>query len=299
MPCYRPVTAWMPLDGGAISFKEVKNAREIKVNCNQCIGCRLRRQRDWAVRCYCESRMHPIDQCWFATLTYDDDNLPSDYSLNYRDIQLFHKRARKKLGSFRFFVCGEYGETTLRPHYHALYFGLDLPDARKSNGVRSKHDIYSSEQLEQCWGKGNVALGRISWQSARYTAGYILKKDSRDERYERIHPVTGEICNVEREFGKMSLKPGIGATWFEKYYTDLNAGGIDGVVVNGTIHQTPKYFDALLVGIDPEMAEGLIADRVKEAVDNWENSTRERLAVREKVAHAREKFQLERKGYAL
>ena len=98
MTCYRPLTAFKPLDGGPVTFFEKPNSREIQLSCGQCIGCRIRKRENWAVRCYCESKMHQDNI--FLTLTYDDEHLPSDGSLNYRHYQLFMKRLRKRSGRF-------------------------------------------------------------------------------------------------------------------------------------------------------------------------------------------------------
>jgi len=113
VPCYRPVVAFQPSDGGPVIFTEKKDHRQIILPCGGCIGCRIRKREEWATRIYCEAKMHKEN--YFVTLTYDDTHLPVDCGLNYRDIELFHKRLRKAVGPFRFFVTGEYGEQNKRP----------------------------------------------------------------------------------------------------------------------------------------------------------------------------------------
>lgn len=217
MACFRPVTVWKPLDGGKVLYRERPNCREVQIRCGRCIGCRIDRRDAWAFRCYAESMMH--EKSWFLTLTYDQDHLPRDVSLNHRDWQLFAKRAREKYGPFRFFMCGEYGDQTKRPHYHALVYGIDFPDMLKFNSVYATTDLFRSEDLDKTWGKGQVAIGHVSMQSARYVASYVTKRSSNnfDGRYDRVDDMTGEVYQVMPEYGKMSLKPGIGARWFEKY----------------------------------------------------------------------------------
>ena len=55
----------------------------------------------------------------FVTLTYNDDNLPPDLSLDKRAFQLFMKRLRKRVKvPIRFFACGECLGST------RLHFGM-------------------------------------------------------------------------------------------------------------------------------------------------------------------------------
>ena len=64
----------------------------------------------------------------FVTLTYDEDHIPSNHSLKKSDLQKWFKRVRKEIEpkKIRYFACGEYGDKTQRPHYHAIIFGLSL-----------------------------------------------------------------------------------------------------------------------------------------------------------------------------
>ena len=62
----------------------------------------------------------------FITLTYNDENLPNPPVVSKREAQLFIKRLRKLLYPklFRYYIVGEYGDKSNRPHYHALLFGV-------------------------------------------------------------------------------------------------------------------------------------------------------------------------------
>jgi len=294
MACYRPITCWKPLDGGPVSFSEKKDCREIAIKCGQCIGCRIDKREEWAVRCYAESKMHKSN-C-FVTLTYSDDNIPPLYSLNYRDFQLFMYRLRQKCGPVRFFMCGEYGEQLGRPHYHALFFGLDFADKRKSNSVYSDFDLYESETLTKLWDKGHSTIGELTYESARYCAVYATKKivgDKAEDHYFTVDERTGECGLRVPEFARMSLKPGIGEAWLRKYWPDLYVTGHNAVLVNGSRKKIPRFFDKKMDEIAPLLMDDVEYKRFKEV--NHENNTRERLAVRENCAKAKERFNLERK----
>ena len=117
MPCYYPLQGWRSKEltkngKRAIVFDRKKGYvdQPLEVPCGQCIGCRLDRSRDWALRCIHEAQLHEDNS--YITLTYDDDNLPANASLDKSDFQKFMKRLRKSLGDkkVRFFHCGEYGE---------------------------------------------------------------------------------------------------------------------------------------------------------------------------------------------
>ena len=118
MTCYHPIEAWRVHGDTKLRFV-FNNSLDVKehlyVPCGQCVGCRLERSRQWAIRCVHEAQMHRSN-C-FITLTYSPDFLPDPPSLNLRDFQLFMKRLRKRFGDgIRFFHCGEYGEQCGRPH---------------------------------------------------------------------------------------------------------------------------------------------------------------------------------------
>lgn len=295
MPCFRPVTCWVPLGGGPISFRELKDCREVKIPCRYCIGCRLQRQQSWALRCYCEARMHSRNA--FVTLTYDNDHLPPGGNLDYSHVQKFIRALRKALGPYRYFVAGEYGSEMLRPHYHLLGFGLDIPDRVQSNGMRSREPLYTSETLAKAWPHGHHSIGEVTYASANYCASYILHAHRStgpdDPHYHRYDPSTGEHWTVRPEFARMSLKPGIGATWLRKYHPECFTH--DGIVHQGKVRPLPPYFDELLALVDPDQFDDVEYKRIQKAQLKWADNTPERLAVREKCTNARLQFEKEKR----
>ena len=142
------------------------------------------------------------DRNCFLTLTYDDQNVPQDYSVRKREWQLLMKRVRKFAGSgVRFFGCGEYGDRGGRPHYHGLLFGLDFED-KKLWSVRDGYRVYKSDQLEKLWPFGMSEIGSVTPESAGYVARYCLKKftgKGADDHYSRVSPIDGQVHRVEPE----------------------------------------------------------------------------------------------------
>lgn len=211
-------------------------------------------------------------------------------SLDYRHCQLWLKRLRKKFGPVRFFLGGEYGEQFGRPHYHALLFGLTLTDCVPCR-LLGRSDLFRSAEMDALWGYGSVVLGRVTFESAAYVARYCLKKVNGDlaaKHYEYVDPETGEVKQRAPEFGRMSLKPGIGARWIERYSSDVYPHGR--VVARGVEQAAPRYYDKWFSKADPEGSEWLAYERYIEGLSRASDRTPERLAVQEACAKARVKF---------
>lgn len=263
--------------------------RNLVLPCGQCSGCRLEHSRQWAVRCYHEASLHEHNA--FITLTFNDENLPPDYSLSVRTHQLFMKRLRKKYGAgVRFYLCGEYGPKTLRPHYHACLFGMDFSDKYAwsvSSGKRGDL-LYRSPGLEEVWPYGFASIGAVTFDSAAYVARYVMKKitgDQAADHYQVVNMSTGEIFRQQPEYVCMSRRPGIGAGWFEKFHSDVYTG--DFVVINGKKVRPPRFYDSQYEVLDPNAFSALKRARISGSKKHAANNTRARLKVREKVQLAK------------
>lgn len=172
--------------------------------CGQCMPCRINKRRMWTARMVLEAAAHPA--AFFCTMTFDKDGIERRFSAGYeckvcqtrhtardvcvRDAQLFLKRLRLE-ERVRYYVCGEYGDTSGRPHYHAMLFG--------QAGV--------STAAVRAWPYGGVHVGWCTPESAAYISGYVAKGLTRrgDHR----------LLGRRPEFARMSLKPGIGSVGLE------------------------------------------------------------------------------------
>lgn len=294
MPCYHPLQASFFTNASGkkvLSFnselaaqasrafkagREFKSDSILSLPCGQCMGCRLERSRQWAVRCMHEASLHE-DNC-FITLTYDDSHLPSDGSLNKRHFQLFIKSLRQEFSDvrIRYYQCGEYGDLLARPHYHACLFGFDFSDKclwKVVNGQR----LYLSDTLARIWGKGFCTIGALTFESAAYVARYCTKKITgkrSEDHYQGRQP----------EYNTMSLKPGIGAGWYDKWKSDCFPS--DYLVVNGAKCKPPRFYDKLLDREDSFLFEKIKQARLELASDDDDNGYR-RLLDREKCQMAR------------
>jgi len=235
----------------------------------------------------------------FVTLTYDDDHLPPDMCVRKIVLSDFIRRTRRSLPfKIRFFGVGEYGELSFRPHYHALLFGLHFTDGVCIRpATESRPALFRSPTLEGLWPYGHSSYGTVTFDSARYVAGYCVKKVSgkiAPEHYRRCDPKTGEVYQLEPEFGLMSRRPGIGATWFAKYGADVYPS--DQVIANGFPAKPPRYYDKRHALVDPESWEATRVARVKRAHENYEETMPARL--RAKAAVAKSKLTLKKRELA-
>lgn len=238
MACSHPIFAWPNLQSdGTYQFRmlksvdydvndywlDIKSGRTpaVKFPCRKCLGCRLQKSEDWAVRCLMEQCYH--EHSWFLTLTYADEFVPKTFSvdsltgealhphmtLQKSDLQKFIKRLRKTQ-AVRYFAAGEYGSVTFRPHYHLILFGPDFKDRVRIQDGSAGGTYYTSETISALWPFGMHVLGDCSFQSVAYVARYTMKKAKADVRS------VWESFNIQPEFQVMSLKPAIGY----QYYLD-------------------------------------------------------------------------------
>ena len=235
----------------------------VPLPCGQCVGCRIDYSRQWANRCMLELGYH--DSAWFCTFTYDDEHVPRTYypdpdtgeaipvlTLQKRDFQLLMKRIRKKFENdkIRFFMSGEYGSSTFRPHYHAILFGLHLDDLVPYKTVKEAdqyYTYYNSESLQECWPFGYVVVGEVTWESCAYTARYVMKKLKGKEA------VFYESHNIQPEFTLMSRKPGIARQYYDEHpglydFDFINVSTLKG----GKRFRPPRYYDKLFEIDNPE-----------------------------------------------
>lgn len=219
--------------------------------CGYCYACKLNYSSLWGQRLMNEAKFH--EKKIFVTLTYDAKKLPfgqCDVCKDYYgypvlhdgkqickvDAQKFLKRLRKKR-KVRYYLTGEYGDKTHRPHYHAILFGVNSEDEKT---------------VHQTWGKGYVYVGDVTTDSCNYVTGYITKKLKGDERKEYIKSGKGQ--NEVEPFGMMSRKPGIGAEFCDRYGKDIVARGFAYVKANKS--PIPRYYIERVKTKDDE-AKGL------------------------------------------
>lgn len=182
--------------------------------CGRCDLCKNRLRREWAHRVELEAAAH--EHNCFLTLTYADEHLPTlgdgTSTLAPEDARNWLKRFRKALttkrrppnaqNTIRFFLVGEYGDKTFRPHYHAAIFGYPACRFGRTRLHRATCcDV--CELVRDTWGKGRIEVGTVEAASAKYVAGYVTKKMTRydDPRLQGRMPEFSRQSNREGGLG--------------------------------------------------------------------------------------------------
>ena len=294
MPCYTPLLGYRTTtvnENGkrGITFNPQKGHPDLQVQvpCGQCIGCRLEKSRQWALRCVHEMKLH--SQNCFITLTFNDQHLNPNGSLVKSDFQNFMKRLRKNTkAKIRYFHCGEYGDQLKRPHHHAILFGYEPEDKKyfKNNG---DYKLYSSEILDKAWqNQGHALIGEANFETAAYVARYILKKQTGSgakDYYKELQP----------EYTTMSRRPGIGKDFYEKYKHEIWRD--DNIVINSKRMKPPKYYENQLEQIDPILLQEIKNERFKLAKESSDFNNLERLHEKEdcqilKASHNKRQYEM-------
>lgn len=304
MGCFNPLEAYRDRgDSKKIRFGHDAGQDSLWLPCGQCIGCRMDRAKAWSIRCMHEASMW--DNNCFITLTYNNENLPGHGKLVYDDFKLFMKRLRKRFKGqkstvykgevvypIRFYMCGEYGDQDGRPHFHALLFNFDFPDRVLWKKTGAGERLYRSAILEDLWRYGYSSVGDVTMKSAGYVARYVMKKvngdAARHHYFAGYDEDTGECLFAPGEFNRMSLKPGIGQDWFDKYYEDVYPEG-KVVLEGGKKSKPPKFYDLKYKEMFPDKFEDMQEARILAAAEHRADNMPDRLAVKEEVLRARVK----------
>jgi len=186
------------------------------IPCGKCKGCAADKSKEWAVRMTHEATEY--DRNCFVTLTYADapDAINKDHVKKF--IRLLRKESSRPI---RYFACGEYGEKTHRPHYHAILFNEDF----RGGAYNINDELYGNPFLSHIWGRGTVSIADFSHATACYVAGYVAKKIG--------DPDTFQL---------QSRKPPLGWKWAMKHQEELQ--NLETIVIEGRQYPIPKkYFE--------------------------------------------------------
>lgn len=231
--CYRPIhignKSSYPVPG--ISYDGYD------VPCGKCLECRQQKQSEWQTRIAFElsSLYSRHGRAVFLTFTYSPTCLPvyEDASyivdettkehfnvpcFNHGDVLAFLNRIKvymnKKYGkgTYKYFVCSEYGKETKRPHYHAIFFlepcvdWFDFVEKCRSKWTYGfmfpKYDRYRQCYIDK---KGNaIKDGKPCISSLGGCSKYVSKYITKDMSYYGT-PVISQYLQVPANRDRMRL----------------------------------------------------------------------------------------------
>ena len=273
--------------------KEGSRLRYGLTGCKKCWACRLNYSIEWAARIIHECEKTP-GMNYFVTLTYDNDHVPVLDRLEYKD-QDGNKQVRYNDGTFRpslnkddarkfinslrkylsrtynhtglkFYMCGEYGGQTSRPHFHYILMNCPLnPTKFYDNHIdENGKDHWKQKEIEAQWKKGMIDVALVEFGDAAYVARYGTKlflKGGTEEDYAKL--------GIVKEFTRCSRNPGIGLDFVRRHELDLLL--TDEIVMKNssdkTVHvKLPQYYVKKLEEIYPEYIDQLKNERQRIAI---------------------------------
>lgn len=235
-------------------------SQRLFVPCGNCELCLKRYKTDWVLRISLEAaecaRQNKLS--FFLTLTFDDDHCPPELDISI--IQKFFKRLRKSFPErFSYFLSGEYGGQTARPHFHCVVMGV------------SNEEFFIS-CVDRCWSTfGFYSASLLNYARAGYVTNYSLKKldykDKRlpvgfydmslDDRFIFLSKFSPDLLESKIVFHPVfslaSKRPGIARSYVLRNIDRLRKDKV--VHFNGFVYALPRYFRKIITEKYPEFKQ--------------------------------------------
>jgi len=214
-----------------IDLKGIDKIDHYTIGCGKCNECILKKKKEYISGLTQEYLT--TKKGLFLTLTYQSNEI---INLNKKHIQLFIKRFRKIFNQkIKYFLVGEYGTKSLRPHYHAIIFNIDIKDFKDIHSVPGQTNLKFSYQLQRLRSFGICSIGELNEKTIAYTAGYTLKKQNNYD-YEKMGLVKPFILRSHE----------IGKSFFENNKKNLLDN--NGLLINGKLLPITTYEKRYLCG---------------------------------------------------
>lgn len=149
------------------SKKIYKGGNLLVVPCGKCEICLDNRRRDYTVRL--NKAYKDYISCYFVTLTFNDEQLPTDREGCIRKFQLYMKRLRKAdkfKNKLKYFSVLERGDINKRFHWHQLLF---------VDSYICKEEVLKI--ITDYWQYGIVDVGYLKEGGISYLTKYLFKED--------------------------------------------------------------------------------------------------------------------------
>lgn len=172
------------------TFNPLHDKKYLTVPCGKCFACLSNLRSDWIFRLKQMFRA-TRESCYFVTFTYDEENLPVvdcnpidglgregyvHYANGWFPVTLEKDVMKQVISSFthstrpikrmklKYFLVGEYGEDSYRPHYHMALFGWH------------GDNVMLHDELQKHWHRGGIHILYLSDALIGYITKYMLKQ---------------------------------------------------------------------------------------------------------------------------
>jgi len=236
----------------------------VEIPCGKCQLCLVDRRYSNALRIMLEAESWP-GKTYFITLTFDENHVGSG-ELDHQEWSQFIKNFRRrfcqaqytdirkradyygKIRSVTFkeikqVMCGEYGDTFGRKHFHGIIFNHSFDDVEFTGHYSKKgNPIYTSKSLQEVWKKGFVQVEEVTFDLALYVGSYVTDKLDDPEAHHG---------HSKKQYGRFGR--GIGLSWISKYWRDVLVSGR--VKLLDREFPVPRYFAKKIRDMRPEEYE--------------------------------------------
>lgn len=203
------------------------------VPCGHCVDCLRKRQNEWYVRFYLESkywkRVLPSSQTLFITLTYEDKYLPKNREIAFKNLRALFKQIERKgfVPRLRYYVVSENGSVKGRLHFHMLIFGVDM----------RKFPFGVAKEFKKLWSYGFSDCEVAGPKTFTYVSKYVTKDLD-----------TFKDGNSWKTISSCSKRPPLGVMFFsESHRVYYNSHDDLFIPICGYNYALPRYLRQLLL----------------------------------------------------
>lgn len=225
----------------------------MEVPCGYCRTCL--ENKSLQVKNYLLMEKETAITSYFITLTYDNEHL-KDNSTHIKDLKEFTKKIRNYyrnnygITNLKYYGVTEYGDHTLRPHAHIVFFNLPLrfnqfikatktPKKDHSADIDNKwinENYFTNRKIKSIWKKGNITISGLDETRINYIVAYLYKsmneltKEKKQEMKQMKLEIPQAIHSIN--LGKETIEKNI------KEFKDNNL-----IYCNGKTIHANKYID--------------------------------------------------------
>lgn len=169
--------------------------KKLQIPCGHCKSCLKNKSLEYYQRNLLE--LAESKTSYFITLTYDQNHY-TNKSVDINELIEFTRKLKKEyhnnfgLTNCKYFGVSEYGDKSLRKHFHILVYNIPLTKndftklelkklPKKFNSIEWTNNRYlndnnfTNKKIKEIWGKGNITIAPINTNRIKYVVNYLFK----------------------------------------------------------------------------------------------------------------------------